>query len=240
MLPDNPLLTRGWVRVQLNKNNRPSINTHPEQLMVSIEGNIGAGKSTLLEGLSQYLQVPVFPEKVHEWKFLKAFYEDPSAYALLFQLEVLFSFAEAHAQPGLCIVERSTATAYFVFALLLRHQGHLTADEFQLFESFWDQYNRDPDLLLYLDASADLCYERVAKRRRPGESKISQKYLQELDRFHTFFLKKMEKRGSVVVKIPAESGNLSQAAIHIIEMCEKKGIRLGTRINRILAEPGND
>jgi len=92
-------------------------------IYLCLEGNIGSGKTTLVEKLCHaFPHIPVYPERVETWKFLKLFYQNPAQYALTLQLEIMFSFAEAHANPGPLISERSTGSGYYCFAARLEER----------------------------------------------------------------------------------------------------------------------
>lgn len=171
---------------------------HPRPWCIAIEGNIGAGKSTLLRKLRKKYDLPVFEEKVSSWKFLKRFYKSPSEYAFLFQLEVLFSFAEAHSCRQPHLMERSTSSGFLVFASLLRDQGTLTPEAYQLLEHIWAYYNKSPDLIIYLEKSPERCLGNIQARNRPGEESITLEYLESVESKYKEYLDFMALNKKVV------------------------------------------
>ena len=130
----------------------------------------------------------MFYEKTHTWKFLKSFYENPKLYALVFQLKILFSFADAHAYNGLCLTERSTTSGFFVFARMLYMDDYLEHDPFVFIQHVWEEYNQTPDMIVYLETPIDVCLARIQSRKRPGEQEISREYLEKIEQAHEFYL----------------------------------------------------
>lgn len=96
---------------------------------ISLEGNISSGKTTLLKQIEEKLEIPTYYEKLNQWKFLKDFYEKPKEYSLIFQLEILFSSAEAHACKVPHLTERSSYSGFLIFAKNLKKEGNLNEIE---------------------------------------------------------------------------------------------------------------
>lgn len=159
---------------------------------ISVDGNIAAGKTTFLEKLETELKFPTYYETVHQWKFLKKFYKNPKEYALLLQLEILFSYAPAHAAPIIHLMERSSSAGFLVFAQMLQENGHLNQVDYAILERIWKEYNKHPTLIIYLDVPPVECHKRLLKRNRPGEQEIPLAYLHALDAQYKKYLHQMK------------------------------------------------
>ena len=63
----------------------------------------------------------------------------------------------------------------------------------------WNQYNKTPSLILYLDVSPEICYSRLQKQKRQGEEGVSLQYLIDLDIQYKKYLNEMSKSCEIVV-----------------------------------------
>lgn len=150
---------------------------------ISVIGNIGCGKSTLLSSL-QDKGIHVEFEPVKEWTLLTKFYNDMKRWAFAFQMEVLHSFSKINTTSRCTIVERSVWESFYIFAQNLRNTQCLTDEEFTLCEKMHDKFGSIPDVFIYLKTSPETCFERIKKRNRLAEEKISLEYIQNL---HTLY-----------------------------------------------------
>ena len=183
--------------------------------IVSIEGNIGSGKSTLLENMRQrfsnektwvFLQEPVdiWAEiKDNDGEtILSKFYGDPSKYAFAFQimayvtrLHMLKKLIQENPDCTLVICERSLEADKHIFAKMLHDDGTMEDVMYQIYERFFAEYEDMFTLrsVIYIRACPEICYERVMKRLRPGESNIPEEYLKRCDDYHEAWLHNNEK-----------------------------------------------
>lgn len=162
---------------------------------VVIDGSIGAGKSTLLRNLKTKLIsgskiYNIFEENVNSWMeegWLNKYYTNIPRYASSFQTRVLLSHIEQRKgiefkENVVNIFERSAITTVNVFSKMLVEDGSLDLLEMNLHKQLLDMFNYEkPDLLIYLDTSPELSYERLLKRSRNGETKITLEYLKKLN-----------------------------------------------------------
>ena len=125
---------------------------------------------------------------------LQLFYTDPTKYAFLFQLHIfrtsLNEMQRVLSDPNIRIVfcERSLESSRRVFAQMLRDAGNMTAIEFVLYESmFTDEIVSKyyPTEIVYLDASVDVCHDRICTRARTGEEAIPKDYLSKCAAYYT-------------------------------------------------------
>jgi deoxyadenosine/deoxycytidine kinase len=177
---------------------------------IEIIGNIGAGKSSLTRRLSEdYPHTQCLDEGIDEWRkvpvpgggtvnLLQLFYSNPKKHSLAFQTEVMLTKARQHNKPcpygKIKILERSLDSARHVFVEALRAEGNLADWEMAVLDGLYHQLRSTPqtkiDLYVYLETSAVVCLDRIKKRGRPEEKKISLAYLNRLAALHETFIEK--------------------------------------------------
>jgi len=173
---------------------------------ISVEGNIGSGKSTLLANLEATLKgstsIVFLQEPVDEWAtitdshgktMLEKFYENQEAYSFSFQMMAYISRLAAlkravHEYPEatVFITERSLDTDKYVFAQMLFDDNKMEDVHFQIYRKWFDAFTCDFPISkrIYVKTNPEICYERIAKRSRNGESTISLDYLQSCHNYH--------------------------------------------------------
>lgn len=159
---------------------------------IAVEGPIGVGKSTLARRLADHLGADLLLEQPHENPFLDRFYQDMPGYAFQTQLAFLFQRVkqmQAAAQPGMfaqAVVSDYLFEKDAIFARL-----NLSDDEFRLYTQMYEQVAlqvRQPDLVIWLQASPVTLLQRIARRAIPMEQGIAGEYLQRLcDAYVEFF-----------------------------------------------------
>lgn len=185
-------------------------NGEHQPILISLEGNIGAGKSTLLEKLEERLGKNsgwVFlKEPVHIWEtirdkkgetILSKFYSDPQKYSFAFQImayttrlhELKRLLSENPKCKGI-ICERSLEADRNIFAKMLHDDETMDNLMYQIYERYFSEYEGSYHLngVVYIDADAEICNERIKKRSRNGESGISLEYLQRCREYHERWL----------------------------------------------------
>ena len=184
-------------------------------VVVSLEGNIGSGKSTLLENMRKafreqktwlFLQEPVdiwagIKDTVGE-TMLSKFYKNPSKYAFAFQimayatrLHMLKKLIKENPECTLVICERSLEADKNIFAKMLHDDGTMEDVMYQIYEKFFAEYEEMFTLnsVIYIRADPEVCYERITKRSREGESNIPLEYLKRCDEYHEVWLGSNDK-----------------------------------------------
>ncbi|MGC8904611.1 deoxynucleoside kinase [Thermus sp.] len=160
-------------------------------MYVAIAGNIGSGKSTLTALLAEAFGFRPVYEAVSENPYLEDFYRNMAAYA--FHSQVFFlarrvrqHLLEVNGQDRV-VQDRTLYEDAFVFARHLHQEGYLSERDWRtyldLFQSLAPAL-RKPDLLLYLRASLPTLKRRIAKRGRPFEREIPDRYLLGLNRLY--------------------------------------------------------
>ena len=118
-------------------------------------------------------------------------YKDIRANAFKFQMMAYISrlsiLRKAVKNPKikLIITERSIETDRNVFAKMLYDVGDISHDEFQIYNLWFDEFLVDVPLsgIVYINASPDVCIDRIGKRARAGET-IQADYIQRCHQYH--------------------------------------------------------
>eukprot|EP00766_Chilomastix_caulleryi_P000046 gnl/Chilomastix_caulleri/1041.p1 GENE.gnl/Chilomastix_caulleri/1041~~gnl/Chilomastix_caulleri/1041.p1 ORF type:complete len:226 (+),score=62.52 gnl/Chilomastix_caulleri/1041:56-733(+) len=181
-------------------------------LIILIEGNIAAGKSTLAKELCVRLDLKLFEEPVEDNPYLVDFYANPAKFAAKMQswfLNLRFrTYMEALAyseETGRGVVLDRSVWSDCVFADNCHNDGLMTDEEY---EAYWvERMNlltglRKPDLCIYLEASPEVCLERITKvRGRECEQSIPIGYLRGLDGSYIRWLQRMKELGVEVLNV---------------------------------------
>lgn len=177
---------------------------HP--IVLSLEGNIGAGKSTILNALEKHLGNKsgwlFLKEPVHIWETIQdkdgksilcKFYENPSKYAFSFQVmafitryQELKRILKENPDCKGIICERSLEADKNIFAKMLHEDELMDSMHYSIYDRYFQEYegNVQLDGLIYIDASPEICFDRVQLRSRNGENNISLDYLKKCHKFH--------------------------------------------------------
>lgn len=169
---------------------------HPHKTMsiprfIVVEGPIGVGKTTLARRLAETFGSELLLEGADENPFLERFYQDPRSAALPTQLFFLFQRArqlQAFRQNDLFSPVRVADFLMQKDRLFARLT--LDDDELQLYEQAYEHLTPDipvPDLVIYLQAPANVLLERIRRRKRSYEQQFSADYLQRVVEGYTQF-----------------------------------------------------
>jgi deoxyadenosine/deoxycytidine kinase len=173
--------------------------------IISLEGNIGSGKSTLLEALKNIKWVDkkiVFVrEPVDEWEkikdnngvtILEKFYADQEKYSFPFQMLAYISRLKLLKEAielnpdSIIITERSLFTDKLVFAKMLYDSKKMEDVNYFIYLNWFDTFSENYPVkkIIYVKTEPKVCFERIVKRSRQGESTIPLEYLNECDIYH--------------------------------------------------------
>jgi deoxyadenosine/deoxycytidine kinase len=184
-------------------------------MYICIEGNIGAGKTTLARELATLLKAEFLPERFEENVLLPLFYSKPKTFAfpteysfLIDRHKQLFNYfgesrkkatvADFHFDKCLCFAKANLKEKDFVF-----YKKHFNAMK---------QTLPVPDLIVYLETSAELLLKNIRKRGREVEKSLKAKYLQKIQRsFDTYYLAK-QKSGARILHLRMEEYSAASLA----------------------------
>ena len=151
---------------------------------IAIEGPIGAGKTSLAKLLAPRIGAELMLERPGENPFLDRFYADMAGYAFQTQLFFLFQRqkqVQAIAQPSMftnAVVADFMLGKDALFAKLT-----LGDEEYRLYSQMYAQVAsqvREPDLVIFLQASPETLLARVRRRGIAMEQRIELVYLRRL------------------------------------------------------------
>lgn len=159
---------------------------------IAIEGNIGVGKTSLARLMVRRLGGRLIEEKVDDNPFLERFYEDMGAYA--FQAQLVFLLNRYRQQ--LALTQTDLFTDLVVLDYLFARDRvfanvTLSDEELVLYERIVSELEGKlvkPELVIYLQASSSVLFDRIQTRGKSYERSISRDYLEALnDAFNHYF-----------------------------------------------------
>jgi deoxyadenosine/deoxycytidine kinase len=168
-----------------------------------VEGPIGVGKTTFARLLADEFQARAILERVDENPFLRRFYEDPEKHA--FSAQLFFLLTRFRQQQELAQQElfRQNLVSDCLFAKdQLFAQVNLDADEFALYGQLFqllDSRLPKPDLVVYLQARADVLLARLRKRARDYERQVTFEYVERIAEAYKDFFFRYEETPLLVV-----------------------------------------
>ncbi|XP_041363637.1 thymidine kinase 2, mitochondrial-like [Gigantopelta aegis] len=168
---------------------------------VSVEGNIGSGKTTLLEYFKNSSHVESVLEPVEQWtnvnghNALGLLYEDPSRWSFTFNMYAMLTRIQMHKAPHnkpIKMLERSLYSTQYCFVENdFRNKTINGLEHAILTEWFnWLLKTQDTkvDLIVYLRADPETCYERIKLRSRKEETCVPMSLIEDLHNLHEEWL----------------------------------------------------
>jgi len=160
---------------------------------IVVEGPIGVGKTSLARRLAESFETDLVLEGAGENPFLERFYQDPRSGALPAQLFFLFQRVRQIENMRQADMFQPVRVADFLLEKdRLFAELTLDMEELKLYDQVYNHVTVDapvPDLVIYLQAPADVLLKRIAKRGIRYERKINASYLRNLsDAYSRMFL----------------------------------------------------
>jgi deoxyguanosine kinase len=207
---------------------------------IAVEGPIGAGKTALAALLAERLSGRLVAEPVEENPFLALFYDDRKKHA--FQTQLFFLLSRFQQQQQLFqqdLFSQVTVSDYLfakdrIFASLT-----LDSHELGLYHRLYEMLGPrvvKPDLVVYLQARAEVLVQRIRRRGRDFERAVEPAWLEVLAKAYGDFFFRYDETPLLVVNVSdldlAEPGEPVEALLQVIRK-HRKGtqhyIPLGTR-----------
>lgn len=167
------------------------LNTGTLPRFIAVEGPVGVGKTSLAKRLAETFNYQTLLEKTAENPFLARFYQDRKAAALPTQLHFLLQRAEQIEDLRQGDMFQPLRIADFLMdkdSLFARVT--LDADELKIYQAVYQQLTLNkpvPDLVIYLQAPAEVLMERISARGVASERNIDLAYLTELNEAYMEF-----------------------------------------------------
>jgi deoxyadenosine/deoxycytidine kinase len=148
---------------------------------IAIEGPIRVGKSTLTTIVADRLNAQLVTEP-EENPFLRSFYDGepgaafPAQFAFLIRRFEQLKALDAGSKRSRTIVADYIFEKDKIFACL-----NLNDQELEVYNRYYALFHEQlpaPDLVIYLQASPEVLKKRLKKKRAPGESAVSDDYLE--------------------------------------------------------------
>ncbi len=149
---------------------------------IAVEGPIGVGKTTLAQILAKDYDARTVLEKPADNPFLSQFYDDPARHAFQTQLFFLLSRYQQQIELKQQELFSQRVVCDYVFAkdLVFAHLN-LTEDEYNLYTQIYtllDGRLPKPDVVIFLQAKADILMKRIKSRNADYVTRLSQAYSQ--------------------------------------------------------------
>jgi hypothetical protein len=162
---------------------------------IAVEGPIAVGKTTLAKRLAERLNANLLLEDFESNPFLPKFYRDMSRWAFATQMFFLFQrVGQATDLKQRDLFDQATVSDFLLDKDPLFARLTLGDEEYQLYQQVYqhlEPQTSTPDLVIYLQAPADVLIERVRRRGLDMERPVSSEYLYRLaalyaDYFHSY------------------------------------------------------
>lgn len=158
---------------------------------IAVEGPIGVGKTSFTRRLAETLNYETILETPEANPFLERFYQNRRQAALQTQLFFLFERARQIQELRQSDMFEPVHVADFILEKdRLFAEINLDSDELKLYDNIYDHLTIDapiPDLVVYLQAPADVLLDRVRQRGIIAEQDIEKSYLTQLVEAYTEF-----------------------------------------------------
>ncbi len=157
---------------------------------IAVEGPIRVGKSTLANVIADRLnaQRVIEPE---DNPFLRAFYEGERGAGFQAQFAFLVRRFEQLQRLEVGPGSRKTVVADYIFEKdKIFAYINLSDAELEVYNRYYQLFRqqlRVPDLVIYLQASPDVLKKRLRKKNQPGETAVSDDYIEEVVKAYEHF-----------------------------------------------------
>jgi deoxyadenosine/deoxycytidine kinase len=168
-------------------------------MLIAIEGCVGAGKSTVARGLAALRKSNLLLEDFEANPFLRAFYEDPTEYAVETEFAfLLLHFHQLKAQAVAAAGQELIADFHLGKDLIYADLNLKDARARRLFTQLYElcaETIPEPTLVIFLSATTDLLLQRIRARNREFELEIDRDYCDAVNAaYESFFARYQGKK----------------------------------------------
>ena len=157
---------------------------------IAVEGPIRVGKSTLANVIADRMnaQRVIEPE---DNPFLRAFYEGERGAGFQAQFAFLIRRFEQLQRLDVGPNSRKTVVADYIFEKdKIFAYINLSDQELEIYNRYYQLFRQQlpaPDLVIYLQASPEVLKKRLRKKNLPGETAVSDDYIEEVVKAYEHF-----------------------------------------------------
>jgi deoxyadenosine/deoxycytidine kinase len=206
-------------------------------VILTIDGNIGCGKTGVLNHLHKNYKYPIDLEPVDNWqKHLNLIYNNENSENL--NLSNIFNFQvriwldrcwiQNKIETNLILVERSPSFIKNVFIKNAINDNDITQNEAEILDYLHNKTNYlwENNIYIYLQSNPNSCLNRIKKRNRNSEDKITIEYLNKIHELHEkhFIDKKEMLNNKNIYIINVENKTIQMIANEVNEII--KNIKL--------------
>lgn len=178
-MPNTPESLRGKIKAPKSEDAK-SIPAFDAPKYIVVEGPIRVGKSTLAKILAERLHARRILD-CDDNPFLADFYGEKEGSA--FRAQMYFLLARyRRLREALAVESPGPVLGDFLFEKdKIFANLNLDDEELKLYEQYFEEFAvglRQPDLVIYLQATSDVLQGRIAKKGAPEETQISREYLE--------------------------------------------------------------
>ncbi|XP_026569961.1 thymidine kinase 2, mitochondrial [Pseudonaja textilis] len=169
--------------------------------VICIEGNIASGKTTCLDYFAKNTGIEVLTEPVSKWRNVRGhnplalMYQDANRWGLTLQTYVQLTMLDQHTKPMISpirMMERSIYSAKYIFVENFYRSGKMPEVDYVILTEWFDwilkNMNVSVDLIVYLQTSPGMCYQRLKRRCREEEKVIPMEYLKAIHQLYEDWL----------------------------------------------------
>jgi deoxyadenosine/deoxycytidine kinase len=174
-------------------------------MYVAIAGNIGSGKTTLTNLLAKNFGWQPVYEQIDDNPYIENFYEDMRRWAFHLQIYFLqkrFTYVINSCKKYKDIVQdRTLYEDAYIFAPTLHSMGLLASRDYETYLSLFNlmiSLTKQPDILIYLQASVPTLLNQISKRGRTYENSIRLDYITSLNERYENWVSTYEGRKLII------------------------------------------
>lgn len=173
-------------------------------VIITIDGNIGCGKTGVLNYLHKNYKYAIDLEPVDNWQtHLNKIYNnetnDNSNLSNIFNFQVRIwldrCWIQNKIESNIILVERSPCFIKNVFIKNATDDNNITSNESEILDYLHEKtdYLWDNNIYIYLQSNPNSCLNRIKKRNRVSEDKITINYLNKIHDLHEIHYNNMNE-----------------------------------------------